>query len=129
MPGRPLEAKCPYRTVPCKNSAIITVKDKSGICSAEAETVRHDTVKLGVVDATSHNGHVLERGIQLLDIRALANEAVVHHEQREDALLYPDGAQRMSRKGLRRGNLRHGLAREHLADGLDLLLIADRRRG
>src|SRR5690606_19058183 len=109
MPGRPSEAKCLYRTLPCKDSAIITVKDKSGICSAEAETVRHDTVKLGVVDATSYNRHVLERGIQLLDIRALANEAIVHHEQRKDALLYSDGAQRMSRKRLRCGNFRDRL--------------------
>src|SRR5262249_29619319 len=80
----------------------------------------------GVVLTFPHDGHVGELRVELVDVGALANETVIHHEQREDRLLHADRAQRMSGERLGRGDWGDILA-EHLADCLDLSLIADRR--
>ena len=61
---------------------------------------------------------------------ALADEAVVHHQERIDGLLHAGGAERMAGERLGGRDRRAFLARpEDLADRLDLLLVADGGRG
>jgi hypothetical protein len=75
-------------------------------------------------------GMSAKRRIELLDMRALADEAVVHHQQRVDRLLHAGGAQRVAGERLGRRDRRALVgATEDLADGLDLLEVADRGRG
>src|SRR5262245_30315890 len=109
-------------------SGVASLQHQGRIGAAEAEAVQHYTVKVGVVLSFPHDGHVGELGVELVDIGALANETVTHHEQREDRLLHADRAQRMAGERLGRGD-RGDILAEHLADCVDLLLIADRRAG
>src|SRR5215468_10176312 len=107
-------------------SRVASLQHESRISAAEPEAVRHYTVKVCIVLSFPHDGHVGEYGVELVDVGALADKAVVDHEQREDGLLHADRAQRMAGERLGRGDRRDVLA-EHLADRLDLALIADRR--
>ena len=45
--------------------------------------------KLRIVDPLAHDRHVGEGRVELLDVGALADEAVVHHQERVDRLLHP----------------------------------------
>src|SRR5262245_44818669 len=56
------------------------------ISAAEPERVRQLTAKLRVAPL-AHDRHVGEGRIHRLDVCALADEAVVHHQQRVDRLL------------------------------------------
>jgi hypothetical protein len=73
-------------------------------------------------------GNVGEGRIEILDIGAFADEAVVHHQERVDRLLHAGGAERVAGQRFGRRD-RRDLVAEHLADRLDLLDVADRRRG
>src|SRR5581483_639522 len=53
-------------------SRVAASHDQGGIGAAEAEAVRHDTVKVRVVLAPAYDGHVGKLRIQLVDIGALA---------------------------------------------------------
>src|SRR6478672_6092103 len=101
---------------------------QSRIGAAEAEAVRHYTVKVGIVLPFPRDGHVREFRIELVDVGALADEAVVHHQQGEDGLLDACRPQRMAGERLGRRDRRHVFA-EHLADRLDLALIPYRSAG
>ena len=48
-----------------------------------------------VFDALSHDRHVREGGVELLDVGALADEAVVHHQERVDRLVHTRRSLRM----------------------------------
>ena len=61
-------------------------------------------------------------------ILALSQMKPVHHQERVDRLLRAGGAERMAGQRLGRRD-RRTLVAEHLADRLDLLEVADRRRG
>src|SRR4029079_2860090 len=54
---------------------VASLHHQSRIGAAEAEAVRHYTVKVGVVLPFSHDGDICELRIQLLDVGAFANEA------------------------------------------------------
>src|SRR5262249_54261556 len=88
-------------------SRVASFQHQGRIGAAEAEAVRHDTVKVGHILPGAHDRDIGELGIELLDVGALADETVVHHEQGEDRLLYADGAQRVAGErfggGYRRG--------------------------
>ncbi len=78
----------------------------------------------------AHDRHVGELRIELVDIGALADEAVLHHQQAVDRLLRAGGAERMAGQRLRRRDRRAFVAgAEHLADRVDLRPVAGRRRG
>src|SRR5215831_13621 len=98
------------------------------ICAAEAERVRQHAAERDVVAPLAHDRHVGEGGIERLDVRALADEAVVHHQERIDRLLRAGRTERMAGQRLGRRDRRH-LGAKDLADRLDLLEVADRRRG
>src|SRR5262245_869684 len=79
-------------TEPLVPSRIASLQHQSRIGAPEAEAVRHYTVKVGIVLSFPHDGHVGELRVELVDVGALANEAVVHHKQGEDGLLHTDRA-------------------------------------
>src|SRR5215813_348935 len=100
-------------------SRIQPLEDQRGVGAAEAEGVRQDRADLGVVDALAHDRHVGEHRIKFRDMGALADEAVIHHQQRVDRLLHAGGAERMAGQRLGRGDRRTFLAgAEHLTDCL-----------
>src|SRR5262245_20668598 len=109
-------------------SRLASFQHQSCIGAAEAEAVRHDTVKVGSVLPPADDRHIGKLGVQLVDVGALADEAVVHHQQGEDRFLYADRPERVAGERFSGGNRRHILA-EHLPDRLDLALVANRRAG
>src|SRR3712207_5103975 len=84
--------KAPY-------SGIEAFHDDRGVRTTEAEPIRHDAADPGVVDALADDRHVGEGRVDLLDIGALGDEAVVHHKKRVDRLLHPGRPQRMPGEG------------------------------
>src|ERR671912_1096209 len=86
--------------------AVIAAEDEGGVRAAEAEGIRQDRIDPGVVDALAHDVHVGEGRVDLLDMSALADEAVVHHQQRVDRLLHPRRAQGVAREGFGRRDRR-----------------------
>src|SRR5437016_1437179 len=64
------------------NSCIEPREYDRRIGAAEAERVRQHATERDVVAALAHDRHVRERRIEIFDIGALADEAVVHHQQR-----------------------------------------------
>ena len=63
------------------------------IGAAKAERVRQDAAELRVIDPLPHNRHVCKRRIEPLDMGALADETIVHHEDRVDGLLRAGGSE------------------------------------
>ena len=59
----------------------------------------------------AHDRHVLEIRVELLDVGALADEAVLHHQQAVDRLLHAGRAERVAGQRLRRRDRRAFLAR------------------
>src|SRR5215475_13077441 len=112
----------------CEPSSIQALEHNRGVGAAEPERIRQHAAELHVVAPLAQDRHVGESRIERLDMGAFAEEAVVHHEQAVDRLLRAGGAERMPRQRFGRRN-RRALVPEHLADGLDLLEVADRRRG
>ena len=83
-----------------------------------------------VVQPFAHDRHVFESRIEFVDIGAFADEAVVHHQEAVDRLLRAGCAERMAGQRLGGRDRRAFVSRaEHLSDRLDLLQVADRRRG
>src|SRR5690606_32014282 len=76
--------------------AVEAAKHQAGIRAAETKAVGHHTVELHAIEPLTYDRDVLERSIELVDICALADEAVIHHEKREDRLLYANCAKRMT---------------------------------
>src|SRR5215204_4991182 len=111
-------------------SGVETLQHNGGVGAAEPERVGQYVTDAGVVDPFADDRHVGEGRIELLDVGALAEEAVVHHQERIDRFLHAGGTERVAGEGFRRRDRRAFVARaEDLADRLDLLLVADRRRG
>src|SRR5215204_3247415 len=111
-------------------SGVETLQHNGGVGAAEPERVRQYVTDAGVVDPLADDRHVGEGGVELLDVGALADEAAVHHQERVDRLLDPGRAERVAGERFRRRDRRAFVAgAEHLADRLDLLLGAVRRRG
>src|ERR1700733_11100339 len=77
------------REPPCFGySRVVPLEYQRGIGAAEAETVRHGRPDLRVVDALAHDVGVGDGGTDLLDIGALGDEAVAHHQKRVDRLVH-----------------------------------------
>src|SRR6185436_7518572 len=76
------------------------------IGAAETERVRQHAIELHVVAALAQDRDVREGGVEGLDVGALANEAVLHHQQRIDRLLHAGGAERMAGQRLGRRDRR-----------------------
>src|SRR5688500_7408453 len=111
-------------------SSVKALEYQRGVGAAEAERVREDMPDLRVVLAGSHDRHVRERRVELFDVGAFADEAIVHHQERVDRFLHAGSPERVAGERLRRGDRWALVARaEHRADGLDLLIVADWRRG
>src|SRR3984893_4475467 len=87
-------------------SGIDMFQYEAGVGAAEAEGIRQDGTQSHAVAALAHNVHILESRIELLNSRAFANEAVLHHQQRVDCFLHPGGPERMAGQGFRRGDRR-----------------------
>ena len=68
---------------------------QSRIGAAKSEAVRHDTVKVGIILAFARDRKIGERWIDFLDIGALADEAIIEHDQREYCLLNANGPKRV----------------------------------
>src|SRR5262249_41569991 len=98
------------------------------IGTAEPERVRQYAGKLHIVPALADDGNVGKGRIEILDVGALADEAVAHHQERIDRLLGAGGAERMAGQRLGRGN-RRAFRSEHFANCLDLAQIPDQGRG
>src|SRR5437016_3059320 len=67
-----------------------------GVGAAEAERVRQYAAEPHMVAPLARDRHVGERRIETLDMGALADEAIVHHQQRVDRLMRAGGAERMA---------------------------------
>src|SRR4249919_3043224 len=76
--------------------AVVAAERERGVGATEAEAVGHDAVDVDIVPTLAHDRHVGHGGIDGLDIGGLANESVVHHQQRIDRLVDPGGAERMT---------------------------------
>src|SRR6202521_2819466 len=116
--------------LPCNSPAIGWLRlqpfeHERGVGASEAEAVRQDASERHVVLARAHDRHVGERRSPLLDVAALAYEAVVHHQKRIDRLLHPGGAERMASERLGGGDWR-ALVAEYPAQRPDFLQIDDR---
>src|ERR1700724_308828 len=110
-------------------SGIDMFQNEAGVGAAEAEGIRQDGTQSHAVAALAHNVHIRESRIELLDIRAFAKEAVLHHQQRVDCFLHPGGAEGMAGQGFCRGDRRTLSGRsENGSYRLDLLHIANFRR-
>src|ERR1700749_2358088 len=90
------------------------LENQAGIGAAEAEAVRQGGVDRRIVDALAYDVGAFHRGIELLDIGAFADEAVLHHQQRINRLMHSGGALAVAGERLRRADRRHLLA-EHAA--------------
>src|SRR5258707_562594 len=66
------------------------------VSAAESERVRQHAAERHTVTTLARDRHVRERWVEVLDVRALANEAVVQHQERIDRLLGAGGAERMA---------------------------------
>src|SRR5712671_919008 len=74
-------------------SCIEPLEHHAGVGAAEAERVRQHAAELNVVTALSDDRHVGESRIERVDVRAFADEAVIHHQERVDRLLGARGAE------------------------------------
>src|SRR5262249_8817445 len=126
--GIMLYASLPRAPPPSSSSRFQPLEHHRRVGAAEAERVRQHAAERDVVAPLAHDRHVGECRIERLDVRALADEAVVHHQERIDRLLRAGGAERMAGERFGGRDRRH-LGAEHLADRLDLLDVADRCRG
>src|SRR5580693_214922 len=66
----------------------VALEGQYRIGSAKTETVRNRHVDLCIVDPARDDIGVAHGGIELFDIRALADEAVAHHQERVDGLVH-----------------------------------------
>ena len=67
-------------------------EDQRRIGAAEAETVAEGDAHIHVVAALAEDGHVGEGRIEVVDVGAFAEEAVLHHEDAIDRFLDAGGA-------------------------------------
>src|SRR6185437_16271729 len=72
-------------------SRIHMLEDDRGIGAPEAERIRQHRAQFYVVATFAHDRHVGESGIEGLDIGALTDETIVHHQHRVDRLLNTGG--------------------------------------
>ena len=86
--------------------------DDRAVGPAEAEAVRHHTVKGNAVLPLARDGDIGEFGIELLNVGALAHEAVVEHEQGVDRFLHACRAQRVAGQRFRGGERWDGAAED-----------------
>ena len=80
------------------------LEDEGCVGAAEAEAVGQDGAELRAVPPLPDDRHIGESGIDRLDVGALADEAVVHHQQREDRLDRAGGTLGVPRQALRCSN-------------------------
>src|SRR5262245_5671947 len=90
MPGAPQECRghlLAAATLQYRYAIFLTVQPaehERRVGSSKAEAVGHDAIKANIVEPFAHDRDILERRVELVDVGALADESVVHHQQRED---------------------------------------------
>src|ERR1700761_8971442 len=84
----------------CDTSRVRVLEYDAGIGAAEAEGIRQHAAESYVVAPLAQDRHVGEGRIEILDIGALADEAIVHHQERIDRLVNAGRALRVSGKRL-----------------------------
>src|SRR6201987_4687616 len=102
-----IDPPVPLYARPAVPSRVQPLEHHRRIGAAEAERVRQHAAERNIVAPLAHDRHVGEGGIERLDVRALADEAVVHHQERIDRLLRAGGAERMAGQRLGRRDRRH----------------------
>src|SRR5574337_874389 len=96
-------------------------EDERRVRAAKAEGIGQDRPQAHIVASFPDNGYVRKGRIDIFDVGAFANEAVLHHQQRIDGLVHAGRPLRVAGQRLCGRNWRAPLARpEDLADGLDL---------
>src|SRR5215510_5771588 len=95
------------------------LEGENGIRSTEAEAVGNRHVDAGIVDALHHDRRIIDGGIEVVDVRTFADEAVMHHEKRVDRLVHAGRALAVAAQRLG-GTDRRDSPPKHLADRVDL---------
>src|ERR1700722_6177166 len=107
-------------------SGVDVLEHERRVCPAKTERVRKRRTQLYVVPARAHDRHVRECRVDLIDMCALADEAVLYHQQGINGLVRAGRALGMSGQRLRRRDRRTFVGwPKHLAERLDLLEVAD----
>src|SRR3954463_13815024 len=111
-----------------KTLSIHSLEHQRGIGATETKGIRKHRSELRIVHAFANDRHVREYRIELVDVGAFADEAILHHQQRIDRFLHASGAERMAGQRLGSGNRRAFVARtKYLADRLYFRGVAGRR--
>ena len=63
------------------SSSVHVLEHERRVCAAKAERVRERRPQSYVVAARANDRHIREGGVKLIDMRAFADEAVLHHQQ------------------------------------------------
>src|SRR4051794_37570382 len=87
-------------------SPVVALEYEGGVGSPESEAVRDHHIKPGIVPALAHDRDIGEFGVELLDIGALADEAVLHHQKAIDGFLDTRRTQGMAGERLGRRDRR-----------------------
>src|ERR1700742_1665828 len=106
--------------IPVIGLSVIALENERGVGAAEAEGVGKNGVHLCVVDALAHDRNAFELWIEIDDMSAFANEALLHHQDRVDRFLNTRCPQRMARQRLGRLDMRD-LVSEDFSDSTDFL--------
>src|SRR3546814_6463000 len=101
------------------------LEDERGVGAAEAEGIGENRIDLRVVDALADDRNAFEFGIQRLDMRALADEFLLHHQQAVNRFLHTGSAERVACKRLRRLDMRDLVrSEEHTSELQSLMRIS-----
>src|SRR5271169_1701619 len=65
-------------------SCLQPLEGEAGVGAAESKRIRQNAAERHVIAPLAHDRHVGERRIHGLDVGALADEAVLHHQQAVD---------------------------------------------
>src|SRR6516162_9165956 len=87
-------------------SRLRTLEHHARVGPTKPERIRQHATEGHVVPPLAHNRHVREGRIHGLDVGALADEAVLHHQQRVDCFLHPGSPERMACERLGRRDWR-----------------------
>src|SRR5262245_23765821 len=79
-------------------SCLQPLEHDASVGAAKPERIRQHAAECHVVASLAHNRHIGECRIHGLDVGALADESVLHHQHRVDRLLDACGAKRMAGK-------------------------------
>src|SRR3990167_2685551 len=101
---------------------------QGGVGAAEAETVAHHGVDLGILDGAALDRQIGDFRVDFVDVDRAGNEVAFHHQHAIDRFLHAGGAQGVAGQALGRADGRR-LGAEHFAHRAAFRDIADRSRG